>query len=143
MFIWRIVSFLSSCLHEWAPNQHLSALINTETFLLGLRSLFFRHCHEKNLWWTLNTSCLKCKDTEYLHGTTVMSLYVPFAGGIEAGTAESVPGAVGVSGEAAVGASRAVSVTTVQGDLRDPELRADVQLLLQSKQFKCQPPCLS
>lgn len=80
--------------------------------------------------------------------TTVMSpktasLYVPFAGGVEAGTAESIPGAVGVSGEAAVSASRAVSVTTVQGDLRDPELRADVQLLLQSKQFKCQPPCLS
>lgn len=72
-----------------------------------------------------------------------VNLCVPFAGGIEAGAAESVPRAVGVSGEAAVSASRAVSVTTVQGDLRDPELGADVQLLLQSKQFKCQLPCLS
>lgn len=67
-----------------------------------------------------------------------VNLCAPFAGGIEAGAAQPVPGAVGVPGEAAVGASRAVSVTAVQGDLRDPELRADVQLLLQSKQFKCQ-----
>lgn len=71
------------------------------------------------------------------------NLGVPFAGGIEAGTAESIPGAVRVSGEAAVGTGRAIGLTTVQGDLRDPELRADVQLLLESKQFKCQLPCLS
>ncbi len=91
---------------------------------------------------------MKFKDTEHWHKPAVMShktgnLYVPFAGGIEAGAAESVPGTVGVSGEAAVSAGRAVSVTPVQGDLRDPELGADVQLLLQSKQFKCQLPCLS
>lgn len=78
---------------------------------------------------------MKFKDTEYFRKTAVMNpktvnLCVPFASGIEARAAESVPGAVGVSGEAAVSASRAVSVTTVQGDLRDPELRADVQLLL-------------
>lgn len=46
-----------------------------------------------------------------------VNLCVPFASGIEAGAAESIPGAVGISGEAAVSASRAVSVTTVQGDL--------------------------
>lgn len=72
-----------------------------------------------------------------------LNLCIPFAGRIEAGAAQSIPGTVWVSGEAAVSTSRAVSVTTVQGDLRDPELRADVQLLLQNKQFKCQPPCLS
>lgn len=51
-----------------------------------------------------------------------LNLCVPFASGIEAGAAESVPGAVGVPGKAAVSASRAVSLTTVQGDLRDPEV---------------------
>lgn len=65
-----------------------------------------------------------------LNNATEASLSVPFAGGVEARAAEAVPGAVGVSGEAAVGASRAVRVAPVQGDLRDPELRADVQLLL-------------
>lgn len=64
------------------------------------------------------------------------NLCKPFAGGIEAGTAESVPGAVRVSGQAAVGAGRAVRVAAVQGHLGDPELGAGVQLLLQSKQFK-------
>lgn len=68
---------------------------------------------------------------------------VPLASGIKSGAAESIPGAVRVSGEAAVGAGRAVGVAAVQRDLRDPELRADIQLLLQSKRFKCQPPCLS
>lgn len=68
---------------------------------------------------------------------------VPLASGIKAGAAESIPGTVRVSGEAAVGAGRAVGVAAVQRDLRDPVLRADIQLLLQSKQFKCQPPCLS
>lgn len=76
------------------------------------------------------------KISEYSYKT--VNLCVPFAAGVEARAAESVPGAVGVPGEAAVGAGRAVSVTTVQRDLRDPELGADVQLLLQSKQFKCQ-----
>lgn len=70
-------------------------------------------------------------------------LCVPLAVGIKAGAAESIPGTVRVSGEAAVGAGRAVGVAAVQRDLRDPVLRADIQLLLQSKQFKCQPPCLS
>lgn len=61
----------------------------------------------------------------------MLNLYVPLVGRIEARAAQAVPGAVGVSGEAAVGAGRAVSVATVQGDLRDPKLGADVQLLLQ------------
>lgn len=46
----------------------------------------------------------------------------PFSSGIEAGAAQAVPGAVGVSGEAAVGARRAVGMATVQGNLGDPEL---------------------
>lgn len=41
-------------------------------------------------------------------------LRVPLAGGIKAGAAESIPGAVRVSGEAAVGAGRAVGVAAVQ-----------------------------
>lgn len=91
---------------------------------------------------------MKFKYIKYWSNTSVMNpktlnFCIPFAGRIEAGAGQSIPGTIGVSGEAAVSASRAVSMTTVQGDLRDPELRTDVQLLLQNKQFKCQPPCLS
>lgn len=119
MYHFEIVAFMNgllinTCRHLWT--------------LRGLREFIVLGQH----WILLR---LKCKDTEYWHQTEVegpkaVNHWVPFAGGIEARAAESVPGAVGVSGEAAVSASRAVSVTTVQGDLWDPELGADVQLLL-------------
>lgn len=111
---------------NYFSNQHMSALMSTTQF-------YFLHWTENSPWWTISTYC----------SLESVNLCVPFASGIEAWTAESIPGAVGVSGEAAVSTSWAVSVATVQGDLWDPELRADIQLLLQSKQFKCQLPCLS
>lgn len=42
----------------------------------------------------------------------------------------AVPGAVGVSGEAALRTGFPVNVTPVQGELRDPRGGADIELLL-------------
>lgn len=58
---------------------------------------------------------------------------VPFgiqACGVVAGTCEPVPGTVGVSGQAAVGAGGTVQPTLVHTNLCYTQLRAHVQLLL-------------
>lgn len=58
---------------------------------------------------------------------------LPLPGGVEAGAAESVPGAVGVARQAAVRARRAIGVAAVQRHLRDAAVRANVQLLLRAE----------
>lgn len=55
---------------------------------------------------------------------------LPLGGGEVAGALGAVPGAVGVAGQAALGAGLPVDLTAVQRHLRDAQSRAEVQLLL-------------
>lgn len=60
----------------------------------------------------------------------------PLLGGGVAGAGLAVPGAVGVSGQAAVGAGLAVDVAAVQRQLGQSHRRRHVQLLLQVRKEK-------
>lgn len=63
--------------------------------------------------------------------------YSPLPGGVEPGAGVAVPGTVGVPGQAAVRAGRAVDAAAVQGHLRDALAGAHVQLLLEEGQRMC------
>lgn len=104
-------------------NQHVSTRISPQNVRFFSRPATEKASHTKRL----------LPLTQYVCGTTCRNAVnsgPPFASGVEAGTAETVPGAVRVPGQAAVGTGRAVSLAAVQRGLRQPELGADVQLLL-------------
>lgn len=105
-------------------NQHVSTRISPQN-----GGLFCRPATEESSVHTKRLLPL----TQDVCATTcwnAVNCGLPFARGVEAGTAEAVPGAVRVPGQAAVSTGRAVGLAAVQRDLRQPQLRADVQLLL-------------
>ena len=88
------------------------------------------HTHTHTHTHTLTTEVLVHTLQHGVAIAHVLPAEAPLAAGQEAGAGEPVPGAVGVPGQAALGAGLPVGLTAVQLHLGHAQRRAHVQRLL-------------
>lgn len=77
------------------------------------------HAPERNLPYHITTLQATQQNKNHLPLQTSLGCS-PFSCGVEPGAGAAVPGAVGISGEAAVGAGAPVDVAAMQGNLGHP-----------------------